>query len=69
MEVKSTKELHSELAMHSVRFAKDEQGRRKGQDVLFKWPEIERNSASTSIFTSSMLGLVRTITPIACGTT
>ena len=42
MEVKSTKELHSELAMHSVRFAKDEQGRRKGQDVLFEWPEIEK---------------------------
>lgn len=42
MEVKSTKELHSELTMHSVRFAKDEQGRRKGQEVLFKWPEIEK---------------------------
>ena len=28
--------------MHSVRFAKDEQGRRKGQEVLFKWPDIEK---------------------------
>ena len=43
MEVKSVKEVHTELLMHSVRFAKDEQGRRKGQDVLFKWPEIEKN--------------------------
>jgi len=36
MDVKTTKQVHTELAMHSVRFAKDEQGRRKGQDVLFK---------------------------------
>ena len=42
MEVKSVKERHTELMMHSVKFAKDEQGRRKGQDVLFKWPEIEK---------------------------
>ena len=42
MDVKATKEVHSELAMHSVRFAKDEQGRRKEQQVLFKWPEIEK---------------------------
>ena len=27
MEVKSIKEKHTELLMHSVRFAKDEQGR------------------------------------------
>ena len=42
MEVKSTQELHTELMMHSVRFAKDEQGRRKGQEILFKWPDIEK---------------------------
>ena len=42
MDVKTTKQVHTELAMHSVRFAKDEQGRRKGQDVLFKWPDIEK---------------------------
>ena len=42
MDVKATKQVHTELAMHSVRFAKDEQGRRKGQDVLFKWPDIEK---------------------------
>ena len=42
MEVKSTKELHSELTMHSVRFAKEEQGRRKGQDILFKWPDVQK---------------------------
>ena len=34
MDVKSVKETHTELMMHSVQFAKDEQGRRKGQDVL-----------------------------------
>jgi len=42
MEVKSVKERHTELAMHSVKFAKDEQGRRKGQEILFKWPDIEK---------------------------
>ena len=40
MEVKSIKERHTELTMHSVKFAKDEQGRRKGQEILFKWPDI-----------------------------
>lgn len=42
MEQRSIKELHSELALHSVRFAKDEQGRRKQQQVLFKWPDIQK---------------------------
>src|SRR5262245_24181687 len=42
MEVKSVKEKKTELAMHSVKFAKDEQGRRKGQEILFKWPDIEK---------------------------
>lgn len=42
MDVKSTKAVHTELMMHSVKFAKDEQGRRKQQEVLFKWPEIEK---------------------------
>ena len=42
MEVKSIKETHTELMMQSVKFAKDEQGRRKGQAILFKWPEIEK---------------------------
>src|SRR5258706_528289 len=28
--------------MQSVKFAKDEQGRRKGQGILFKWPDIEK---------------------------
>ena len=42
MEQKSVKEVHSELGMHSVRFAKDEQQRRKQQQVLFKWPDIEK---------------------------
>src|SRR6266511_4128426 len=42
MEVKSVKERHTELAMHSVKFAKDEQGRRKGQEILFKWPDVEK---------------------------
>jgi gentisate 1,2-dioxygenase len=42
MDLKSTREVHTELLMHSVKFAKDEQGRRKQQEVLFKWPEIEK---------------------------
>ena len=42
MEVKSIKETHTELMMHSVKFAKDEQARRKGQEILFKWPDIEK---------------------------
>src|SRR5258706_906860 len=42
MEVKSIKEKHTELMMQSVKFAKDEQSRRKGQEVLFKWPDIEK---------------------------
>ena len=42
MEVKSVKERHTELMMHSVKFAKDEQGRRKGQEILFKWPDVEK---------------------------
>ena len=50
MEVKSVKEVHTELLMHSVRFAKDEQGRRKGQDVLFKWPEIEKKLKPSTTF-------------------
>ena len=41
-EQRSVKEVHSELGMHSVRFAKDEQGRRKEQQVLFKWPEVQK---------------------------
>ena len=35
MEVKSVKEVHTELLMHSVRFAKDEQGRRSGSRDAF----------------------------------
>jgi hypothetical protein len=42
MEVKSVKERNTELMMHSVKFAKDEQARRKGQEILFKWPDIEK---------------------------
>ena len=61
MEVKSTKEVHTELMMHSVKFAKDEQGRRKGQEILFKWPDIEKQLGEH--------GSVQTITRIVCGTT
>ena len=46
MEVKSVKERHTELAMHSVKFAKEEVGRRKGQDVLFKWADVESHLQS-----------------------
>ncbi len=42
MKQESVKELHNELTMQSVRFAKDEQGRRKKQEVLFKWSDIEK---------------------------
>ena len=42
MEVKSVKERNTELMMQSVKFAKDEQARRKGQEILFKWPDIEK---------------------------
>jgi gentisate 1,2-dioxygenase len=38
----STKEVHTELMLHSVKFAKNEQGRRKEQQVLFKWPDIQK---------------------------
>ncbi len=42
MEERSITEVHTELMMHSVKFAKDEQGRRKQQEVLFKWSDIEK---------------------------
>jgi gentisate 1,2-dioxygenase len=42
MKEQSVKELHSELGMQSVRFAKEEQGRRKQQEVLFKWPDVQK---------------------------
>ena len=69
MEVKSIKEAHTELMMHSVRFAKDEQGRRKGQESCSSGRISKSNWASTSIFTSSTRGWVRTITRTVCGTT
>jgi gentisate 1,2-dioxygenase len=41
-EERSIKEVHTELMLHSVKFAKNEQGRRKGQQVLFKWSDVEK---------------------------
>src|SRR5919206_165151 len=41
-EERSTKDVHTELLLHSVKFAKNEQGRRKEQQVLFKWSEVEK---------------------------
>jgi hypothetical protein len=69
MEVKSIKERHTELMMHSVKFAKDEQSRRKGQEVLFKWPDIEKQLGEHNTFTLSTRAWDPTITRIVSGTT
>ena len=41
-EERSTREVHTELLLHSVKFAKNEQGRRKEQQVLFKWADVQK---------------------------
>lgn len=42
MERNRSRKSTANLTMHSVRFAKDEQGRRKEQEVLFKWPDVQK---------------------------
>ena len=69
MEQRSVKEVHSELGMHSVRFAKEEQGRRKQQQVLFKWPEVEKKLGEHKHIYVVDARLAPTIIPIGCGTT